>query len=137
MNRKGGRNKKCHVFIVDDDISASRGLKRLLLAGGYDVDAYVSADEFVASIGSNVHGCLILDSRLPRMSGEVMVSELRARGCNIAIIVVSGDDDIITRRRANSIQAVGFFRKPVDGTALLDAIEWALKPNTTRDIVRE
>ena len=116
-----------HVFIVDDDSSARKGLKRLLFAAGFNVNAYDSADKFLDAMDSKIDGCLILDSRLPGMSVTDMVAELHAHGSNIAIIMVSGDDDSKTRQKAKDIKAVGFFRKPVDGSALLDAIEWALK----------
>jgi FixJ family two-component response regulator len=65
------------------------------------------------------------------MSGLEMVSRLRADGCNVPVIVVSGDDDQATRRNAARMNAVSFFRKPVDGTALLDAVSWALKPGNS------
>ena len=56
-----------------------------------------------------------------------MQAELKARGLDLPIIVVTADDDPETRRKARRMKAAGFFRKPVDGTALLDAIEWALR----------
>ena len=63
------------------------------------------------------------------MSGEELQTELKARGVRLPIIVVSADDDSETRRTAHRMNAAAFFRKPVDGSALLDAIDWAMRWN--------
>ena len=121
-------NARC-VFVVDDDPSARRGLSRLLRTAGYDVRDFASANEFLDALGSEASGCLVLDARMPGLSGEELQAELELRGIHLPIIVVTGDDDPETKRKAEKMKAVGFFRKPVDGTALLDAIEWALRSN--------
>ena len=96
---------------------------------GYDVRDFASANEFLDALGSEASGCLVLDARMPGLSGEELQAELELRGIHLPIIVVTGDDDPETKRKAEKMKAVGFFRKPVDGTALLDAIEWALRSN--------
>ena len=116
------------VFIVDDDPSARKGLGRLLRTAGHDVSEFATADEFLDGLDPDVTGCvLVLDARMPGPSGEELQAELKARGLDLPIIVVTADDDPETRRKARRMKAAGFFRKPVDGTALLDAIEWALR----------
>jgi len=115
------------IYVVDDDSSSRKGLARLLLSAGYNVHSFDSATCFLDSLKPDLSGCLILDLRMPEMSGEELATELRNRGINVNIIVVSGNDDLETRKIAKSIGAVGFFRKPVDGTALVDAINWTLK----------
>jgi two-component system response regulator FixJ len=72
-------------------------------------------------------GCLVLDARMPGLSGEELQQELKVRGVDLPIIVVTADDDPETCQQALRMRAVAFFRKPVDGTALLDAIRWALR----------
>ena len=123
--------KQNNAYVVDDDASARGGLTRLLIAAGYNVKAYASVGEFVKTFGPDIFGFIILDTRMPGMTGEELLTILEEHGINIPIIVVSGDDDANTRKKAKEMKAVGFFRKPVDGTALLDAIEWALKSGRT------
>jgi FixJ family two-component response regulator len=115
------------VFVVDDDPSARRGLARLLRTAGHDVRDFASAGELLDALGPEPAGCLVLDARMPGLSGEELHGELEARGVRLPTIVVTADDDPETRRKAEKMRAAGFFRKPVDGTALLDAIDWALR----------
>jgi FixJ family two-component response regulator len=115
-----------NVFVVDDDESARNGLARLVRAGGYHVITYASATEFMLTLNSKITGCVLLDARMPGISGEELASELMKYSENLSIIFVTADDDPETKQKAKEMKAVGFFRKPVDGTALLDAIDWVL-----------
>ena len=115
------------VFVVDDDSSARNGLTRLLRTAGHDVRAFASAEEFLDAFDPEIFGCLVLDSRMPGMSGQELQAELAARGVGLPVIVVSADADLDSRREANRMNAAAFFRKPVDGSALLDAIDWAAR----------
>ncbi len=101
-------------------------------AAGHDTLDFASADEFLDAFDSETSGCLVLDARMPGMSGEELQAELVARDAQLSIIVITGDDDPETRRRALAMQAAGFFRKPVDGTALLDAIAWAMRSSSAQ-----
>jgi two-component system response regulator FixJ len=121
------------VFVIDDDSSARQGLTLLLRTAGYDVSAFASADEFVDTLGQETYGCLVLDARLPGMSCEEMLTKQKELRLDLPIIFVTADDDPETRRRAQKMNAVGFFRKPVDSTALLDAIEWATRSSESID----
>jgi two-component system response regulator FixJ len=121
---------KNHVFVIDDDSSARNGLSRLLRAAGYPVRAFDSANKFLESLDEFTSGCILLDIRMPGMSGEELAVELKNRNLNFPIVVVTADDSADTRRIAQEMNAQGFFRKPVDGTALLDAINWILRPDS-------
>lgn len=117
------------IFIIDDDLSARRGISRLLHTAGYETLAYASADEFIATASPETKsGCIILDARMPGLSGEDLKKELIARNIDLPFLVISADDEPNIRKKAQSLEAKGFFRKPVDGIALLDAIAWTIKP---------
>jgi FixJ family two-component response regulator len=115
------------VFVVDDDPSARRGLARLLYTAGHDVRDFASIKNFLDALNATVSGCLVLDARMPGLSYEELQDEIKAKDIDLPIIVVTADDDPGTRLKAQEMNAVGFFRKPVDGTALLDAVDWALR----------
>jgi len=115
------------VLVVDDDQSARRGVARLLRAAGHDVREFASANELLDSLDPEMSGCLVLDARMPGLSGVELLAELEARQIDLPVIVISADDEPEIRREAYAMGAVGFFRKPVDGTALLDAIAWVLQ----------
>ena len=118
-------NDNC-IFLVDDDSSARKGLARLLRTAGHDVRDFASANDFLDALDFEASGCLVLDARMPGISNEELMVELKARNIHLPTIVITGDDDSETRRKAQKMKAAGFFRKPVDGPALLDAINWAL-----------
>ncbi len=119
-------NANC-IFVVDDDNSARRGMTRLLRAAGYSVRDCASTDEFLEALDSEMPGCVVMDVGAPGPSFEKLQAELEARGVNLPIIVVTAHDDPETRRRAMKLNALGFYRKPVDGTCLLDTIEWTMQ----------
>ncbi|MCK4839920.1 MAG: response regulator [Desulfobulbaceae bacterium] len=119
------------MFVIDDDPSARKGLARLLLTAGHNVRDFESANDFLDALNPDVSGCLVLDARMPGLSGEELHVELKNRKIYLPIIVVTGDDDPQTRKNATKMKAVGFFRKPVDGTALLDAVNWAFRSRKT------
>ena len=119
------------IFVVDDDSSARNGFARLLRTAGCNVLSFSSTDEFLDALEPGMHGCIILDARMPGMSMEELHSELQGRGANLHVIVVTADNDEETRRQAERAGAEAFFLKPVDARALLDAIEWALRSEKT------
>ena len=115
------------MFVVDDDRSARNELLRLLRAASCNVCGFTSANEFLDAIEPEASGCLVLDLRMPGMSGKELAAKLTERGISLSIIVITADDNLETRQTAQIMKAVGFFRKPVDGAALLDSIDWALR----------
>ena len=119
-----------NVFVVDDDLSARGGLSRLLRTAGYNVLSFATTNAFLKKIDDHSSGCVLLDARMPGFSNVELKEMLYKYSQKLAIIFVTADDDDDTRKKAKELNAVGFFRKPVDGTALLDAIGWALKKNS-------
>ena len=119
--------KEDTVYLLDDDNSARNGLSRLLRVAGFNVLPFSNASSFLNKLKPNTSGTLVTDLRIPGLSIEELTKDLKFRKANINIIVVSGDDDLESKKIANAIGAIGFFRKPVDGIALIDAINWSLK----------
>ena len=113
------------VYLVDDDESVRRALQRLLRSAGFEVKAFSSAEAFLQSENLDVRACIVLDIRMPGLTGFDVQEKLASKGIRIPVITVSAFDDAETRERARKLGAVAFFRKPVDGQALIDAIHWA------------
>ncbi len=113
-----------YVFVVDDDLSVRNGLARLLRTAGHNVKVFARAENFLDALESDMLGCIILDLRLPGMTGEELAVKLKDRGIDLKIIILSAEDNQEARKIAKDINAVGFFRKPVDGYALIDFINW-------------
>ena len=119
--------KSNHVFIIDNDASVRKGLSRLLRAAGYPVKGFVSVMEFLDYFESDMSGCVLLDIKMPEISGKELLAAMKNCGSRLSIIIISTDDDQEARELASDMGATGFFRKPVDGTALLDSIKWTLE----------
>jgi len=114
-------------------MSVRKGLSRLLLAAGYNLRVFSCAEDFLYALESEMLGCVILDLRMPGMSIEELVVKMKDQGISLKIIILTADDNQDTRRIAKDIGAVGFFRKPVDGYALIDAINWSLKTTNKKN----
>jgi FixJ family two-component response regulator len=116
------------VSVVDDDISVRKSLNRLIRSVRLDVTVFASAEEFLESDHSRKADCLILDVRLPGMSGIDLHRHLLARKFNVPVIFITahGSDDQ-ARSEAASDWTVAYFTKPFSGDELLDAVDTALK----------
>lgn len=114
------------VFVVDDDHSVRRSLARLLRSVGIDVEAFASATEFLEYAPHEGPSCLVLDLRMPAMSGLDLQRRLAEVGRSVPIVFISGHGDLSTGVRAMKEGAVDFLPKPVDEHDLLDAIRRAV-----------
>ena len=116
------------VFIIDDDPSARRGLSRLIqAAGGMSVMAYESARDFLDQAHYDGHGCIVLDVKMPDLSGPDLQVELIKAEIALPIIFVSGHSDVPIAAMAMKKGAVDFLTKPVDRDHLLKAIAESLE----------
>ena len=115
------------VFIVDDDAAVRDGLSMQLEAAGFPVKAFASAEDFLDVISPTVIGCLVLDVRMPGMTGPDLQSELARRKINLPIIFLSGHGDIPLAVKSIQAGAVDFLTKPVSGTLLIERIQIALR----------
>jgi FixJ family two-component response regulator len=115
------------VFVVDDDVSMREALKNLLRSVGLEVQTYGAAQEFLASPRADVPGCLVLDVRLPGLSGLDLQRRLAEASIQIPIIFITGHGDIQMSVRAMKAGAVEFLTKPFRDQDLLDAVQEAVE----------
>lgn len=114
------------ISIIDDDESLRKAIKRLIKSAGLGVEDFSSAEDFLLSTRWKVSACLIVDIRLPGMSGLELQSKLAASDCRVPIIFISGHGDGLTRTRALESGAIDFLQKPFSEKALFDAINSSL-----------
>jgi RNA polymerase sigma factor (sigma-70 family) len=120
------------VFVVDDDPSVRSSLKFLLSTVGLQVESFDSADAFLRKNPPNAPSCLVLDVRLPGLSGLDFQRELAIRKIYIPIVFLTGHGDIPMSVRAMKAGAVEFLTKPFRDQDLLDAVRIALERDRTR-----
>src|SRR6202167_5187200 len=114
------------VFVVDDDASVRDGVKKLISSVGLRVETFGSAREFLNGKRTEAPACLVLDVRLPDVSGLEFQRDLLAAGIHIPIIFITGHADVPMSVRAMKAGAVEFLTKPFRGQELLDAIQEAI-----------
>jgi RNA polymerase sigma factor (sigma-70 family) len=120
------------VFVVDDDPSVRSSLKFLLSTVGLHVESFESADMFLRKNPPDAPSCLVLDVRLPGLSGLDFQRELAARKISIPIVFLTGHGDIPMSVRAMKAGAVEFLTKPLRDQDLLDAVRIALERDRAR-----
>ncbi len=120
------------VFVVDDDPSVRSSLKFLLSTVGLQVESFDSADAFLRKTLPDAPSCLVLDVRLPGLSGLDFQRELTARNVTIPIIFLTGHGDIPMSVRAMKAGAIEFLTKPFRDQDLLDAVRIALERDHAR-----
>ena len=117
------------VYLIDDDASVRKSLSRLLRISGYEVEAFSSADEFLETCRMAQYGCIVLDLRMPGLSGEGLQDRLLTMKEALPIVVITGHGDLEIMASMMKKGAVAFLAKPFDDHELLDAIEAALVRN--------
>ena len=116
-----------NVFVVDDDADVRTAMQRLLKTVGLQAEGFASAKDFLERSMPQGPSCLILDVRLPGMSGFDVQRKLVAAGIDLPIIFITAHADVPLAVRAMKSGAVEFLTKPVRGQDLLDAVEQALR----------
>lgn len=111
------------VYLVDDDEAVRRALSLLLSTVGIDVSVFADPEAFLDRLEKLAPGCLILDIRMPQISGLKLQEKLTARGVDWPTVVISGHGDIEACRKAFRNGAIDFLSKPVDEQELIDAIQ--------------
>ncbi|OPY86593.1 MAG: Transcriptional regulatory protein TdiR [Syntrophaceae bacterium PtaU1.Bin231] len=115
------------VYVVEDDASLRNAVRRLLKCAHYRVLAFASAEEFFLSDYMRSPGCLLLDVRLPGISGFELREQLLASGVQMPVIFMTGQDRAGMEEQAMRLGASAYLRKPVDEATLLGAIQRAMQ----------
>jgi FixJ family two-component response regulator len=126
-NERSGAAGLPLLSIVDDDQSVRESLPDLLHELGFAAEAYVSAEQFLASGGIGRTQCLLLDVAMPGMSGPELQEELVRRGHAIPIVFITGQDDESIGPRVLAAGAVACLLKPFSDATLIDAVSAALE----------
>jgi FixJ family two-component response regulator len=114
------------IAVVDDEEAVRRALRRLLNSAGYDVDVYENGDDLLGSLGKRRPACVVLDLHMPRIDGFAVLSALSREKQKVPVLVMTGHDTPEARKRVTEVGVAGYFRKPVDGQQLINAIQDAL-----------
>jgi FixJ family two-component response regulator len=125
------------VFVVDDDASVCKSLDRLIRSVGLKAETFTSAKDFLRREPHNGPSCLVLDVRMPGLSGLDLQRELAAKDYSIPIIFITGHGDIPMSVQAMKAGAADFLPKPFSDQELLDAIHAALEKDTLAREERE
>jgi len=115
------------VFIIDDDASVCKSLSRLLRAAGHETETFTSAEQFLKREHDQGVGCIILDVRMPGLSGMDLQDDLNKADCSMPVIFITGHGNIPMSVQAMKKGAVDFLTKPFDDEELLQAVESALE----------
>ncbi|GGJ58032.1 response regulator transcription factor [Deinococcus roseus] len=115
------------VHVLDDDQAVREALEFLIQTVGLAVKTYSTPTQFFAEFDAETVGCLIVDIRMPVMSGLQVQTELKTRGMDLPIIMMTGHGDVELCRRAFLNGAVEFLLKPIDDQQLLDALQKAVR----------
>jgi FixJ family two-component response regulator len=124
------------VFVVDDDASVRRALARVFTSLGIDVETFAGAEELFARAPITEQGCLLLDIKMPKVSGLELQTQLRDAGIELPVIFLTAHADVPTTVRAMKHGALDVVTKPYREDALLDAVHRAIALDAERHAVR-
>jgi FixJ family two-component response regulator len=119
------------VFLVDDDASVRKSLARLVKTAGYEAELFASVRDFLARAPYDGPCCLVLDVRMPGLTGLDLQEALRVAGQRLSIVFITGHRDVPASVKAMKAGAVDFLTKPVDAETLLAAIRQAVARTIT------
>lgn len=129
--RTGGRSTKATtltVVLVEDDLGMRTALERVLEIAGFDVRAFASAEQCLASSAPANAGCLVCDVHLPADSGFDLHQQLLRVGVTAPVIFITAQDSPAARKTAEQLGAAAYLTKPFEGRALVSAVREATQP---------
>jgi len=116
------------IIIVEDDAAVRKAIERLLRAAGFrSVQSFPSAEALLETDAREIAACLVFDIHLPGISGLELRRRLTAAGHQQPVIFITAHDEPALRDEAETLGCAGYFRKPFDGTQLLEVIRQSLK----------
>ena len=122
------------IAFIHEDKSAGVSLVRMAQSAEFHAKLYESVDRFLAAASDSEASCVVLDASIPNDRAFALLDLLNAtEGPRTSVILLSKTDEPELRQRARDLGAVGYFREPVDGEALLDAIRWLLCESSATD----
>ena len=131
MMRASVTNQRPTIFVVDDDSAVRDALKLLLRSVGQSVETYGAGSEFLEAYSEDRPGCLVLDIRMPGMSGLELQQKLNEKHSILPIIFITGHGDVPMAVEAKLAGAVDFIQKPFRDQDLIDRINQALEKDTS------
>ena len=114
------------VYIVDDDAGMRDSLALLLSLRGFSTQIFANAGDVLKAYQPDWHGCMLIDVRMPGMSGLELLQELRKRGCTVPVVIITAHGDVATARAALKAKAADFLEKPIDDDILIDVLRDAI-----------
>jgi FixJ family two-component response regulator len=121
----------CTIAVIDDDLRVLESLINLLASCGYKAEGYCSAEEFLESGGLQKNSCVITDVEMGQMSGLGLLHHINSIESPLPVVIITGKPSENSASFYLERGAVGFFRKPVDGDALVDLLESVCKGLTS------
>lgn len=115
------------IAVVDDDPSVLKALLRLFRSSGFKARGFASGEEFLTSLPFNRYDCLVLDLRMPGMSGIDVQQDSDFLKAGISTVVITAHDEVDTRLKCLAAGAIGYLSKPFDDDVLLQAVMDAMK----------
>jgi FixJ family two-component response regulator len=110
------------IAVIDDDPRVLESLVNLLASCGYEAESFLSAEQFLGSGGLSRCMCIIADVEMRKMSGLGLLRHIKTSNCAIPVVIITGKPSEHAEAFYRERGAIGFFRKPVDGDALVDLI---------------
>ncbi len=129
-----GGDARRYVAVVDDDRSVGVAFCRLLRTAGIEAKAFESAADFLQSLSERQPDCLVLDVQMPGMNGLELQQRLKEIAVGVPVIMITGRDEASIHAICMAMGASSYLRKPLNDDDLLDAVERAISPRSTRRI---
>ena len=131
------KTKNSSVFIIDDDPNMCDSLRSLFESLLYNVEIYLNAEAFLENYAPNKQGCIILDIRLPTMSGLELLAHFSEHKIHIPVVVMTGYGDIPTAIRAMKLGAIDFIEKPFNQQNLIEIIQKNMSQPKDTDAIEQ